>query len=192
MTSQIPEPGDVNQTGGSENVGQTGNQQPPADQSYVPPTGAPADPQTGQPYGQPQAGQQYAQPGQQQYAQQGQYIPPAGAGAPVGNNLQLNYWLSVFFMFIPALIFFLTDKGKSQQLDLYNRENLNFSLVRTGVWLITVIFVSIPLIGWLIWIVGLIAQLVLFVFHIMAAAKVKDNFDSGQAPGFIFNIPIIK
>lgn len=184
MTSQIPEPGDVNQSGSTDNAGQTGSHQPP--------TGQPTDAQPGQPYGQQQPGQQYAQPGQQQSAQQGQYIPPAGAGAPVGSNLQLNYWLSVFFMFIPALIFFLTEKGKSQQLDLFNRENLNFSLVRTGVWLITVIFVSIPLIGWLIWIVGLIAQLVLFVFHIMVAVKVKENYESGQAPGFIFNIPIIK
>ena len=207
MTSQIPDPNDPGQAGAPQGPpsGTPGTPgQPEAPQAPQPPQdpqppqapGAPADgPGTQAP---PAGGQQYAAPQQPQYeqpqyaqpGQQGQYIPPQAQ--PVGSSLQLNYWLSVFFIFIPALIFFLTEKGRSPKLDQFNRENLNFSLIRTGVWLITVIFTAIPILGWLIWLVGLIAQIVLFVFHILAAAKVKENFDAGRDPGFIFNIPLVK
>lgn len=197
MTSQIPDPNEQSQPGAAGTGDPTVPGQPEAPQAPSTPEapqqpGYQAPPAGEQPqYAAPQQPyqQQYEQP---QYAQQGQYIPPAGAAQGEEGNLQLNYWLSVFFMFIPALIFYFTEKGRSQKLDLFNRENLNFSLVRTGVWLITVIFTSVPIIGWLIWVVGLLAQLVLFVFHIMAAAKAKENFDAGQNPGFVFNVPLIK
>lgn len=196
MTSQIPDPNDPGQADAPQG-GQPDQPQPPqppgppgGGAGYpAPPAGGPQDAapeQPQQPHQQQyQQHQQYAQPGQE-----GQYTPPQAQ--PIGNSLQLNYWLSVFFIFIPALIFFLTEKGRSPKLDQFNRENLNFSLIRTGVWLISVILGGIPILGWLIVIAAFIVQLVLFVFHILAAVKVKENFDAGRDPGFIFNIPLVK
>lgn len=46
-------------------------------------------------------------------------------------TLTLNYWLSVFFSWIPALIFYFVEKGKNSVIDEHNRVNLNFQLVRT-------------------------------------------------------------
>lgn len=43
---------------------------------------------------------------------------PATPGAPVDSalsNLTLNYWLSVFFTWLPALIFWLIEKDKGNQ-----------------------------------------------------------------------------
>lgn len=184
MTSQIPDP--------NENV--EPNAQPGAEQPHVPqrPPVPPVPPVSPQ---QPQQAPQYAQPQQPQqppqYSQQQPYAQQQPAGAP-GSTIQLNYWLSVFFAWIPSLIFYLTEKGRSPLNDQYNRENLNFSLVRTAVGVATWIVGLIPFIGWLIAILGWLAGIVLFVFHIIAAAKAKENFDRGQAPGFVFNFPFVK
>lgn len=179
MTQQFP---DQNQDPG---------QQPPAGQ---PPAGQPsaAQPQ----YGAPQA------PGQQPDAyqappQQGapQYGAPQGAPADqAGNNVVLNYWLSVFFVWLPALIFWLIDKDKGNaRANAFNVANLNFSLLRTGVWVVTVIIGWIPYIGWLIAMLLWIASIVLFVFHIMAAAKAPEAYrNNGKTDNFVFNIPLIK
>lgn len=145
------------------------NQQQPADQ------GAPQ-------YQQPQ----YQQP-------QGQYQQPAAAAPDqLATNVTLNYWLSVFFAWIPALIFFFIDRGKSPQSDLFHRENLNFSLVRTALGLVITFFGWIPYIGWLLALVGWLGSIVLFVFHLIAAINASERYKKGEAPGFIFNIPFIK
>lgn len=158
--------------------------QPPAPQQPVAPQQPPVPPQ--QPYAQ-QPPVPPQQPPAQPYAQQPQ------PGAPsVSANLQLNYWLSVFFFWIPALIFFLTEKGKSEQLDRFNRDNLNFSLVRTGLVLASVLLGGIPLLGFLVVAVASVGGVVLFVFHLIAAIKVQENFDRGEAPGFFFNVPFVK
>lgn len=139
---------------------------------------------------QPHPEAQYGAP--QPGAQQPQY--GAGPADQAGNNIALNYWLSVFFVWLPALIFWLIDKDKGNaRANAFNVANLNFSLVRTGVWLVTVIIGWIPYIGWLIAILLWIASIVLFVFHIMAAAKAPEAYRSGgKTDNFVFNIPIIK
>ena len=76
--------------------------------------------------------QQYPTQGYaQQYPPQGQqpYNPQAAHRSAAG-TVQLNFWLSVFFSWIPALIVYSTEKGKNQLADEYHRQNLNFSLVR--------------------------------------------------------------
>ena len=75
-------------------------------------------------------------------------------------TLTLNYWLSVFFSWIPALIFYFVEKGKNSVIDEHNRVNLNFQLVRTIVGVAAAIIPTvlgwIPFIGWfLALIVGL-------------------------------------
>ncbi len=157
--------------------------QQPAD-APVPPA-PPAAPQ----YEAPPA----AAPQQPQQAPQYQATPAPGAGDPV-SNLQLNYWLSVFFTWIPALIFWLIEKDKgNQRATAFHVANFNFSLVRVGVGIVIWIIGMIPYIGWLIAILLWLASIVLFVFHIMAAAKVKDAYaGNGKTDPFIFNIPFIK
>lgn len=166
--------------------------QPPQQQAPVPPQ----QPQYQQPQ-QPQQPPQF----QQQPPQAPQYQQPAGGQVPPGgyqqqyaqqpvadpvSNITLNYWLSVFFSWIPALIFFLIEKDKgNRQAYEFHRDNLNFSLLRVIVGLVWII----PYIGW---IVGAIGGLVLFVFHIMAAAKAAEAYRTGQKPPFVFNIPLIK
>lgn len=164
MTNQIPDPHDPNQQGQGQPV------QP----------GAPQD--------------QYQQPqGQYQQPQQGQYQQPAAATPDqLATNVTLNYWLSVFFAWIPALIFFFIDRGKSPQSDLFHRENLNFSLVRTALGVVMMFFGWIPYVGWLILILGWLASIVLFVFHLIAAINAPERYRKGEAPGFIFNIPFVR
>ena len=162
-------------------------QQPPA---------APQQPQQPAAPQQPQAPQYQAPAGGQTPPPGGTQQPPAGYAQPVqdpASTITLNYWLSVFFVWIPALIFFIIEKDKGNQLaTAYHRENLNFSLVRTGVIIATGILSLIPYLGFIIAILGWIAGVVLFVFHIMAAAKAPEDFRRGAAPSFIFNIPFIK
>ncbi|WP_336659810.1 DUF4870 domain-containing protein [Leucobacter sp. USHLN153] len=182
---------------------------PPQQPQYAPPPVTP-------PTTPPQASG-YAQPPQQPggYTQPGGYPQPGAGdahggyqGPPPGGyqqqgyaqpvtdpatNVTLNYWLSVFFTWIPALIFYLVDKDKGdQRLYAYQRDNLNFSLLRLGVGLATWILGVIPYIGWLFAFLLGIGSIVLFVFHIIAAVKSTESFRRGEHPGFIFNVPLVK
>lgn len=218
MTSQIPDPnvdpqGDTPITPDTGIPGSSAPENPLAPQphptdapaSAPEPSAAPQAPQPEAPQAAPQAAPQYeapqyeapqygtTQPGQEPPAgappHQGAYVPPQGSG---DNNVQLNYWLSVFFAWIPALIFYLVDKDKGERVMKFHRDNLNFSLLRTALGLVGTIFGGIPVLGILITIVVFLGSIVLFVFHIMAAAKAKTNFEQGKDPEFIFNLPIIK
>jgi uncharacterized membrane protein len=161
--------------------------QPPAVEPQQPQYQAPP-PQQPQ-YQAPPAGAQVPPPGGYQQPQPGYAQPVAD---PV-SNITLNYWLSVFFTWIPALIFFLIEKDKgNQQAYAFHRDNLNFSLLRVGVVVATYILLVIPYIGWLLAIVLWIGSLVLFIFHILAAVKAPDAYRRGGQPEFIFNIPLVK
>lgn len=118
---------------------------------------------------------------------------PGYVADPV-SNLTLNYWLSVFFTWVPALIFWIIEKDKGNQRAIaFHVANLNFSLVRTIVAVAAGILATIPYVGWFLGFVLWIGSIVLFVFHIIAAAKVADEYrGSGKADPFIFNIPMIK
>ena len=116
---------------------------------------------------------------------------PAAPTHPQRTNVLMNYWLSVFFAWIPALIFFLIDRDKDQPTQRYHAENLNFSLLRTIVSAGTGILSFVPIVGSVLAVIGFLAGAVLFVFHIIAAVKATNSFPSGQ-PEFIFNIPMVK
>lgn len=139
----------------------------------------------------------WQQPGYGQQANAGQanqagYAPPPPAqGSPeqLLNNVNLNYWLSVFFMWIPALIFYMIDKGKNPLVDKYNADNLNFAILRTIVMIAGWVLVVIPVLGALI---AFAANVAGFVLHLLVAAKAKERFMRGEEPGFKFNIPIVK
>jgi len=137
---------------------------------------------------QPAAPQQPAPP--QYQAPAPGYQQPAPAADPV-SNIQLNYWLSVFFHWLPALIFFLIEKDKGDaRARAFHVANLNFSLLRVGVMVVGWILVFIPWIGILVY---WAANVVLFVFHIMAAAKAANEYrNGGKTDPFIFNIPLVK
>lgn len=179
---------------------------PPA-APQVPPAAAPqAPPAAPQPgYAAPQPG--YAAPQQPGYAapQAGGYQtpPPAGGGyqqpgyaQPVADpvsNITLNYWLSVFFTWLPALIFFLIEKDKGNpQARAFHAANLNFSLLRVMVWAAIVFVAWIPYLGWILGGLLWVGAIVLFVFHIIAAVKAPQNYRAGQQPGFLFNLPMVK
>lgn len=151
-------------------------------------TNTPENNQPGQPPVPPQQPQQPQQPLQQPaYQQQGQ---PAQAANPL-STVTLNYWLSVFFIWLPALIFFMMEKDKPGQ-DLannYHRENLNFSLIRTGWFLAGWILAFIPVLGWTLSVIG---HLVFFVLHLIAAVKATDAYNKGQKAPFTFNFDLIK
>lgn len=149
---------------------------PAAPQYQAPPAGA---------YQQPQQGYQQPQQPQQGYQQ-------SQAADPV-SSITLNYWLSVFFTWLPALIFWIIEKDKGNQRAMeFHVANLNFSLVRTGVVIAGWIIGMVPYIGWILGLLIWVASVVLFVFHIMAAAKAPDAYRKGGHPEFVFNLPIIK
>lgn len=199
MTTLPPEGQEGQETGGQP----TSDAPPAAPTPPVPPqqpASAPQQPQYQTPPPQPQ----YQVPPQQPAAPQYQAPPPPGGyqqpqpgyAQPVSDpvsNITLNYWLSVFFTWIPALIFYLIEKDKgNQQAYAFHRDNLNFSLLRVGVVVATYILMVIPYIGWVLAGLLWIGSLVLFIFHIMAAVKAPDAYRRGEQPGFIFNIPLVK
>lgn len=102
------------------------------------------------------------------------------------NRITLNFWLSAFFTWIPALIFYLTESNKTSRAMEYHKANLNFSLLRLFVALFTVI----PFVGWIL---GGIASIVLFVIQIMAAINAPNAYRAGEPTyKYPFNIPLIK
>lgn len=138
--------------------------------------------QTGSPEGAPppppgygQAGPSYQQPSNQ-----------GGSSTDDRNKITLNFWLSAFFTWVPALIFYLIEQDKNSRAYEFHKANLNFSLLRLFIGL----FAIIPFVGW---IVGGIGIIVTFVIQIMAAINAPKEFDQG-APTYKypFNIPLIK
>lgn len=114
-------------------------------------------------------------------------------------TLTLNYWLSVFFTWIPALIFFLVEKGKNPVIDEHNRANLNFQLVRTiasVAFIVPSILGLIPYIGWFISLILTLAlwvvSIVLFIFAIIAAVKGPEEARAGRQYKYPFNLELVK
>lgn len=144
----------------------------------------------------PAGGYQTPPPGYQPPPPGGYQQPPAGYQQPVSDpvtNITLNYWLSVFFTWVPALIFYVVEKDKgNQRAYAFHRDNLNFSLVRTGVMIATWIVGVLPIIGGLLSSLLAIGSVVLFIFHIIAAAKAPEAYRRGEAPGFVFNMQMVK
>lgn len=119
--------------------------------------------------------------------------PTAAAGAnPVG-TLQLNYWLSAFFMWLPALIFWILEKDKGdRRATALHVANLNFSLLRTAIVIATGVLGAIPEIGWILVMLGWLVGFVLFVFHVIAATKIPRAYAETATEPFILNVPMIK
>jgi uncharacterized Tic20 family protein len=119
--------------------------------------------------------------------------PPAG-GDPNSafTMVTLNYWLSVFFIWVPALIFFLVEKGKNSTIDAHNRANLNFQILRTIVLVAGSILGAIPYLGWLFGLVLWAASVVLFVFAIIAAVKGPEEARAGREYKYPFNVEFVK
>lgn len=107
---------------------------------------------------------------------------PTEAGS---NTLQLDYWLSVFFSWIPALIFFLTERGKNQLVDDHTKELLNFNITRMIAYAVFII----PIIGWII---GGIASIALFVVATMGALKGTEEYKNGRTYRFPLSFRFIK
>lgn len=173
-----------------------------------PPSGAPHDGWSAQqpPQGQPAPGQQgaWGAPSQQYQQPPMGGMPPqphagygqmaagsnnpnylAGPSEQGRNTLQLDYWLSVFFSWIPALIFFLTERDKNKLVDDHTKEILNFSITRVIAGAVMVI----PVIGWIL---GGIASIALFVVAILGALKGPEEYDNGRPYQFPLTLRLIK
>lgn len=163
-----PQPGQPQQPGY--------NPPPAADPNYgqqPPAYGQPGQPQPG--YGQPQ------QPGYGQPA----YGQP-GYGQPYGNepgNITANLWLSVFFTWLPALIFFLVEKDKVHPAARKAAaDNLNFQLIRTIAIVVAAFLLMIPVVGALIYFVVVIGSFVLAIIH---AIRIPAQVQAGQFASFM-------
>lgn len=163
---------------------------PAAPQPPVPPQ-QPAQAQPGAPvYGQPaQPAPGYPQPGypaagQPQYGQQPGYGAPGYGGAPLQqSNITANLWLSVFFSWVPALIFYLVEKDKvAPNYQRANAANLNYQIIvaiaYAAAGLITIITFGI---GAILYALLPIAQLIIGIIH---AINVPTQLQSGQEGKF--------
>ena len=164
---------------------------PAAPQPQAPSQGQPGAPGYGQP-GQPAPG--YAQPGpgyppagQPQYGQQPGYgAAPGyyGAAAPLQqSNITANLWLSVFFSWVPALIFFLVEKDKvAPNYQRANAANLNYQIIvviaYAAVGLLTIVTFGIAA---FLYALLPIAQLIIGIIH---AINVPTQLQSGQEGKF--------
>lgn len=151
------------------------------------------------PWGGPQQGQPYQQGppagGMPPQNYGGGYAPMtmgynnpnylAGPSEQGRSTLTLDYWLSVFFSWIPSLIFFLTEKDKNKLVDEHTKELMNFSITRVIAGAVMVI----PIIGW---IVGGIASLALFIMAILGAMKGPEEYLQGRTYQFPLAIRFIK
>nr|WP_255622166.1 DUF4870 domain-containing protein [Tessaracoccus sp. OS52] len=163
----------------------------PSADPYAPPSAAQYAPPPADPYGQHAYGQQSGQYLQSGYGAPAAYgagqLNPAWTQGPTeagASTVTLNYWLSVFFSWIPALIFYLSEKDKNALVADHVKENMNFQLTRVIAGLVA----TIPVVGW---IVGGIASLVLFVFAVMGAVQGPQAYRSGRAYRFPFSLRII-
>ena len=125
--------------------------------------------------------------------------PASGSGQPQPGDrnpmstLTLNYWLSVLFTWIPALIFYILEKDRSTpQVRALHVANLNFSLVRTAVFVVASVLGLVPVVGTILTAVLGLVSLVLFVLHILAALKLAGAAQSGSRDPFLFNYPLVK
>ena len=165
----------------------------PAEPSSGDPTGAanvppapPAAPQQPAPsYGQPAPA--YGQP--PQGAPAPGYGAPAGApyggqpayGPPVQPNITINLWLSVFFGWIPALIFFLIEKGKvPANYQRANAANLNFQIV-VAIGVVASYILMVVFIGFITLPIVYLAQLIIGIIH---AINVPTQLAAGQEGKF--------
>ncbi len=112
----------------------------------------------------------------------------AGSFEQGRNTLQLNYWLSAFFTWIPALIFYLTEKDKNRLVDEHNKELLNFNILR-GIVVVATFVLSFTLIGGVL---GTIASIALFILALMGAVKGPEEYAAGRTYKFPFTYPFIK
>jgi uncharacterized membrane protein len=126
--------------------------------------------------------------------QPGPYQQPPMASPDNGfSNLQLNLWLSVFFSWIPALIFWIVDKDKTANpVRKANADNFSFQLLRTGIIVAAWILLFIPVLGWIIYILALLVELGLFIVAIVNAVNVPKAIKEGQEAKVIFNFGWIK
>lgn len=126
------------------------------------------------------------------YAQQ----PPAPAGypqqpAPVAAPLSaqednqwamLSHFLNIILL-IPALIIFIIFKARGPRVAVESKEALNWTINVSGAVIIlnivSAIFVLIPVIGWIIWLLLTLAVwaviIVNVIFSIIGGMKVKDG-----------------
>lgn len=122
------------------------------------------------------------------YGGQQNYPSAPHSGQGMDDNLQriqLNGWLSAFFGIIPALIFFVIDKERTNPLVRdFHQQTLNFSIIRAIIGLLS----FLPVIGWLI---GLLGGIICFVIAIMAAVKAPDEYQAGRAYKYPFNYKFV-
>ncbi len=79
----------------------------------------------------------------------------------------LVHVLSIFFWFIPALIIYLIKKDESPFVAAHAKEQLNFQITLSIIYLILIV----SIIGWLfLWVPGIF----LLIFCIIAAIKASD------------------
>lgn len=188
---------------------------------------APADAAPAAPQYSPPEQPQYAPPQQPQYPtpEQPQYqAPPAGAyqqppgyapppgyqqqpqpgyGQPAATDpastITLNYWLSVFFAWIPALIFYMMERDKGNpQARYFHAANLNFALIRTAAAIVLSILLGILLVAlpwgmwWLAYLIMWAGNIALAVLHGIAALSAGENYKKGGRPAFPFNFDLVK
>lgn len=144
--------------------------------------GSTTPPTNNSPTGNPSAESTGAYSGQQGF-------PPAprpGQNADDSlQRIQLNGWLSAFFGIIPALIFYVIDKERSNPLVRdFHQQTLNFSIIRAILGLLT----FLPVIGWVI---GVLGGIICFVIAIMAAVKAPDEYQAGRAYRYPFNFTFV-
>lgn len=101
------------------------------------------------------------------------------------STVSLDYWLSAFFSWIPALIFYLTEKDKNKLMDEHTKELLNFNITR----MIVAAVMVIPILGQIF---GGIASIALFVIAIMGALKGPDEYAAGRTYQFPLTLRLIK
>ena len=155
----------------------------------------------------PNAGQQSYQP----YPPQGGYAGYPHYSDPNRGQVIANYWLSVFFGFIPALIYVaILQPDADPRYRQSHINNLNFQILRAGVasLLMRIMFIAglsfgsvgtygtgADMLGSLIAISGLLLWLWnigSFVLAIIGAATAPGKLDRGQPADHPINLRLVK
>lgn len=108
---------------------------------------------------------------------------PTG-GQPQGPNANTMATLAhatVFTGFLGPLIFWLIGKDQSQFADAEGKKALNFGILITIAYIVSII----PFIGWIIWLVAIIGALVFGIQGAMAA-------NSGKPYKYPFSLDLVK
>ena len=112
--------------------------------------------------------------------------PAASPAAPFTEAEDKQYstlatFLNIIFL-IPALIFYFAFKDRGPKIGVQSKENLNWTINATALYIICLILQVIPFIGLLFFLLALAVGIVNLIFAILGGVKLNNTGETYRYP----------